>query len=118
MGLKTAEFGLLGSIVYVGQVVGCIIAAVMFQKVSESKVLPIGLFLNLLTLLFFTFYDDYWSLLVCRGLTGLFQEFICIYFPVWIDTFASEDSNSSWMSLLMIGATLGNISGYIIAASV
>ena len=28
--LETAEFGLLGSIVYVGQVLGCIIAAVMF----------------------------------------------------------------------------------------
>ena len=90
----------------------------MFQKVNESRVIPVGLLLNLLTLLFFTFYDDYWSLLICRGLTGLFQEFICIYFPVWIDTFASEDSNSSWMSILMIGATLGNISGYIIAASV
>lgn len=79
--------------------------------------LPFGLLLNLLSLLFFTLYDEYWVLLCCRCLTGLFQQFICIYFPVWIDTFASEDKNSSWMSIILIGATLGNITGYIIAAS-
>ena len=72
----------------------------------------------MLSLLVFTFYDDYWSLLLCRGLTGLFQEFICVYFPVWVDTFASQQTNSSWMSIILIGATLGNITGYITAASV
>lgn len=118
LSLSTAEYGLLGSIVYVGQAVGCVIVAIMFKKVDEHKAIPCGLLLNMLTLLFFTFYDTYWSLLLCRGLTGLFQEFICIYFPVWVDTMASEKNNSSWMSIILIGATLGNISGYIVAALV
>ena len=90
LSLNTAEFGLLGSIVYVGQAIGCLFAAVMFKKMDEHKVIPLGLLLNMLTLLFFTFYTKYWSLLLCRGLTGLFQEFICVYFPVWVDTMASE----------------------------
>lgn len=72
LGLETAEFGLLGSIVFVGQVVGCLVAAVMFRKVDEKLVIPIGLFLNLLTLLFFTLFNDYWSMLLIRGFTGLF----------------------------------------------
>ena len=118
LSLETAEYGLLGSIVYVGQAVGCVFAAVMFKKIDEHKVIPVGLLLNMLTLLFFTFYNDYWSLLLFRGLTGLFQEFICVYFPVWVDTMASEQTNSSWMSIILIGATLGNICGYIIAALV
>ena len=95
LSLSTSEYGLLGSIVYVGQAVGCVFAAVMFKKVDEHKVIPVGLLLNMLTLLFFTFYDEYWSLLLFRGLTGLFQEFICVYFPVWVDTFASEKTNSN-----------------------
>lgn len=118
LSLNTAQFGLLGSIVYVGQAIGCVIAAIMFKYVDEHKVIPVGLMLNMLTLLFFTFYADYWNLLLCRCLTGLFQEFICVYFPVWVDTFASQDSNSSWMSIILIGATLGNITGYITAALV
>lgn len=107
---------MLGSIVYVGQAIGCVFVAIMFKKFDEHKVIPFGLLMNMLTLLFFTFFEDYWSLLLLRGLTGLFQEFICVFFPVWIDTMASEKDNSSWMSILLIGATLGNISGYIISA--
>ena len=118
LSLNTAEFGALGSVVYMGQAIGCVIAAIMFKWVDEKKVIPIGLILNMMTLLFFTFFNDYWSLFLCRGLTGLFQQFICVYFPVWVDTMASQDSNSSWMSIILIGATLGNISGYIIAALV
>lgn len=89
--MDTADFGGLGSIVYVGQAVGCLIAAFMFQYVDENKVIPVGLLLNMLTLVFFTLFTDYWTMLICRGFTGLFQEFICIYFPVWVDTFASEN---------------------------
>lgn len=116
--MSTAQYGLLGSIVYMGQAVGCVIVAITFTKMDEYRTIPFGLLLNMLSLLFFTLYDEYWSLLLFRGLTGLFQEFICIYFPVWVDTMASEKDNSSWMSIILIGATLGNISGYIIAAFV
>lgn len=79
--------------------------------------MPIGLFFNVLTLIWFTLNDSFESLLLSRALTGLFQEFMCIYFPIWADCFASEEKKSTWMSILIIGATLGNIIGYIIAAS-
>lgn len=72
LNLDTAQFGLLGSIVFIGQTIGCLIAAIMFKYVDEHKVIPVGLLFNMLTLLFFTFYGDYWNLLLCRGLTGLF----------------------------------------------
>ena len=73
LNLDTANFGLLGSIVYVGQFLGCLLAAYMFQKVDERHVLPCGLTLNLLTLILFTYSEEFWSMLLCRLFTGSFQ---------------------------------------------
>ncbi len=70
--LDTSEFGGLGSVVYIGQAIGCIIVGFCFQYVDEFKAIPFGLTLNMLSLLFFTFLDDYWAMMICRGLTGLF----------------------------------------------
>ena len=68
-------------------------------------------------LLWFTLVSQYPSLMVSRALTGLFQQIINIYFPVWTDAFVSEKKKSSWLSIIMVGATIGNIIGYIMGAA-
>lgn len=72
LNITTAELGGLGSVVYVGQAIGCICASVALQKVDEKKVIPVGLFFNLLALIWFTQVEQYYSLMISRGLTGLF----------------------------------------------
>ena len=37
---------------------------------------------------------------------------------MWTDAYASETKKSSWLSIIMVGATTGNIIGYILGASV
>lgn len=85
---------------------------------NEKIVLPIVYAFNVVTLVWFTTNKSFYSLLICRALTGLFQEAINVYFPVWVDTYASESKKSSWMSIILIGATTGNIFGYILAAAI
>ena len=58
----------------------------------------------------------YWIIAICRVLTGMFQIFFNIYFPVWADTFGNEKQKSMWLSFLIIASPLGNIVGYILAA--
>lgn len=114
--LTTAELGALGSVVYVGQAVGCVCASVALQKMNENRVMPLGLLLNMLALLWFTQLSLFYSLMISRGLTGLFQQIVNIYFPVWTDAFASESKKATWLSIIMVGATTGNIAGYVLAA--
>ena len=110
--------GALGSIVFVGQAFGCISSSIALQKFPEHRVVPIGLMLNLGAILWFTQVHAYESLMISRGLTGLFQQIINIYFPVWTDAYVAEEKKSSWLSIIMVGSTIGNIVGYIIGASV
>lgn len=35
---------------------------------------------------------------------------------MWTDAFASETKKSAWLSVIMVGATTGNIAGYLLAA--
>jgi predicted MFS family arabinose efflux permease len=106
----------LGAIVYVGQIIGCQTSSYLLQRADEKKVLATVLFFNILCLYWFTLVDDFANLVVCRAFTGLFQESTGVYFPVWVDTFASEEKKSAWMAVIMIGSTTGNIFGYLVAA--
>ena len=72
LNLTTEEMGALGSIVYIGQFLGCVSSSILLQKFSENRVIPIGLVLNLAALIWFTQVKDYESLMISRALTGLF----------------------------------------------
>lgn len=103
---------------YIGMTIGCLALSFFLQRMNEKIVLPIVYAFNVVTLVWFTTNKSFYSLLICRALTGLFQEAINVYFPVWVDTYASESKKSSWMSIILIGATTGNIFGYILAAAI
>lgn len=65
-------FGFLGSVVYLGQVIGSAIASCVLQKCNPKIFLSICLFLNIATLFIFTVTDIYVILAICRCCTGLF----------------------------------------------
>lgn len=44
-------------------------------------------------------------------MTGGFQVFMLVYFPVWIDKFGG-DKATTWITLLQIGVPLGIFVGY------
>ena len=88
--IDNIKFGFLGSIVYLGQTIGSALATGVLQCCNPKIVLSICLFINIITLIIFTLTDIYIVLVLCRGCTGLFQVFFCIYFPVWSDVFGND----------------------------
>lgn len=116
--LANNVFGLLGSFVYLGQTVGSLVATCFLQTKRIKLVLSMCIFLNMFFLVSFTFTDNTTIMMALRGLTGLFQVFMWIYFPVWADLFGNEAQKSSWLSILIVSSPLGNILGYILAASI
>ena len=112
LGIENISFGFLGSIVYMGQMIGSILATEILEKFNPKLILGTCLFLNIGTLILFTKSQDYIVLIICRLCTGLFQVFFCIYFPVWADVFGNETQKSSWLTYLLIASPLGVVMGY------
>jgi MFS family permease len=50
-----------------------------------------------------------------RLVTGFFQVFMLVYFPVWVDFFG-EKNKTRWVSYLQIGPPLGVFTGYALTA--
>jgi MFS family permease len=117
MNIENTLFGFLGSIVYLGQTFGSIMATGLLQKGNTKILMSSCLFLNVFSLVMFTFTDVYIVLVLCRMCTGLFQVVFCIYFPVWADVFGDEVQKSTWLTYLLIASPLGVIMGYGMAAA-
>jgi hypothetical protein len=84
-------FGILGSIVFVGLIFGSMAASGLFSRGEWIKpTLVLALTLNALSLYAFTLSNSFLFLVIVRGFIGFFQVFVCIYMPVWVDTFGSE----------------------------
>lgn len=88
LGTSNTEYGLLGSIVFFGLVLGSVAATVIFNNYNTKVVLATVMGLNAISQLCFTLTTEYYFLMLSRFLTGFFQVFISIYWPVWTDGFA------------------------------
>ena len=118
LSIADGPYGALGSMVYIGQLIGSLAATYVLNKGDTKMILSISLSLNIVSLILFTLVSYYPVLLVCRILTGLFQIFFSIFLPVWADTFGNEKQKSIWISYFIISNSLGIILGYIISALV
>jgi len=117
LNIENTLFGFLGSVVYLGQLIGSGLATGILQNCNYKAILSTCLFCNIGTLILFTLTDWYMVLVLCRMFTGLFQVFFCIYFPVWADVFGNETQKAQWLTYLLIASPLGVIMGYGLSAS-
>jgi sugar phosphate permease len=109
---------MLGSMVYLGQVLGSLLATCLLQIKNLKVFLCSSLLLNIIFLVTFTTTENVMLMSVCRVLTGLFQVQLWIYFPVWADFFGNEEQKAAWLSVLIVSPVIGNISGYILSACI
>jgi len=70
--ISNGPFGLLGSMVFLGQTIGSFLATYFLQKMPTKLILSSCLILNTSSLILFTLTDIYWIIALCRVLTGLF----------------------------------------------
>jgi len=132
LGLSNLNLGILGSLVYLGLVIGnpsfksrfiAGHASVPFfqHEVRAHTLLDTQLLLppafhpqrQLLYLKYVS--TPSWSL--PSNLAPFDRQvFFCIYFPVWVDLFADEKHKTLWLTTLLLGVPLGVVSGYIITA--
>ena len=115
--LKDLQVGTLGSLVYIGEVTGSLIAMPTYQKVAPKFVLLACIVLQSVVILGFAFSNGNFQVMAaCRFFTGMFQVFISIYAPIWCDSHGPEDKKTTWITYIIVATPAGMVSGYLMTA--
>jgi sugar phosphate permease len=115
LNINDFEYGVLGSLVYLGLMFGSATATGLYSKGHLIKpILGFSLMLNSICLAFFTTSTSFYVLGAMRFLTGFCQIFIIVYYPVWTDTFGPEKFKSIWLTLMLLASPLGLVLGYAV----
>jgi hypothetical protein len=108
--------GFLGSLVFAGTMIGSIVAGLLLTTYPCKSVILISYGMCIVSYIVFPLAGQNKILLGgSRLVTGFFQVFMLVYFPVWVDFFG-EKNKTRWVSYLQIGPPLGVFTGYALTA--
>lgn len=116
LNLDNTQLGSLGSLVFVGIVFGSLFATIVFNNLPYKVVITFCFLGNAIGLIIFAQSHTYPIQCFARFFSGFNQILLCIYLPLYVDTFCANTSKSYWMSAMLIGAPLGVIIGYLMTA--
>lgn len=97
--------------------VGSLAATYLFQNHNTKIILCLTLLCNAGSLFLFTQTSNFYLLFASRFMTGFFQVFPCIYYPVWADTFGTNEKQKQlFLNFLLLCGPIGVLLGYMMAA--
>ena len=109
------RLGTLGSIVFIGNTIGCILTFCLINRVNRKYLMLIASTITCINYFIFTQIKFYPLILLCRFLSGMTQSYNAIYLPVWCDQFGIYKNRALFIALGQIVSPLGYISGYVIS---
>ena len=116
-GLSSLQVGSLGSLVYVGEVVGSMIAIPAYERMPVKFVLLTCIVCQSVMLLGFAYsYSNFRMMASARFFTGVFQVFISIFGPIWCDKHAPSDRKTTWITFFIVATPAGMVAGYLVSA--
>lgn len=105
--------GVLGSIIFLGLTAGSLVAGYLFTNYSCKKLLIFSLTFDIIGASLFALAGNQKQLLISsRIISGFFQVFIIVFFPVWIDHFAGRKRSTLWLTYLQVTVPFGIFLGY------
>ena len=114
--ISNIQLGTIGSLVYLGLVLGSISGGYIFSTYSSKWVVINSLLATCIFLYFFTV-SNYWeAMALCRIGCGFFQVFCYIYFPIWVDQYGVNNTQTLWLTFLQLGVPIGTMVGYLTEA--
>lgn len=103
---------------YLGSVIGSVIAMPCYDTLNTKCVLIGAVVMQMASLSVFMVSSNYTYLACGRFLSGLFQVFVQILAPVWVDVYGPNEHKTKWLTILIGAGPLGMVAGYILAAAV
>eukprot|EP00923_Selenidium_pygospionis_P039539 GHVN01068688.1.p1 GENE.GHVN01068688.1~~GHVN01068688.1.p1 ORF type:complete len:716 (-),score=86.59 GHVN01068688.1:1572-3686(-) len=105
---------LIGNLVYIGFLIGSLVAGVVFQYCNAKTVL-VGCVSSLCAILaVFSLVKQLYMIYITRFLTGLCQAFPVVFAPVWVTEYAAEGMTNQWVALSQLASILGTTLGYFV----
>ena len=114
--LSNMQLGSIGSLVYLGLVLGSISGGYIFSTYSSKWVVINALLASCVFLYFFTVSKFWEAMALCRVGCGFFQVFCYIYFPIWVDQYGVNNTQTLWLTYLQLGVPIGTMLGYLTEA--
>ena len=114
--ISNVQLGTIGSLVYLGLVLGSISGGYIFSTYASKWVIINSLLATCIFLYFFTVSNYYLTMAFCRIGCGFFQVFCYIYFPIWVDQFGVNNTKTLWLTFLQLGVPIGTMLGYLTEA--
>ena len=111
--LNDNELGGLGSMIFLGKALGCVIFFTLINKLNRKYMLLVTSFLTILSLILTTQTKNLVLLYLCRIIIGIAQCYVGVYSPVWADQFGIHKYKSIMLSLQHLTSCLGYLFGYV-----
>ena len=112
--LNDNELGGLGSMIFLGKSLGCLLFFSLINKLNRKYMLLVTSLLLILSLILTTQTKNLTLLYISRIIAGLTQSYVSIYFPVWADQFGVHKYKSLIMTCHHLSSSMGSLLGYVI----
>ena len=112
--INDSQLGGLGSMIFLGKAIGCLVFFVLINKFNRKYMQLITLFLTVLSLILTTQTKNIILLYLCRIVVGFAQSYVGIYLPVWSDQFAIHKHKSMFLMCQHLSSSLGSLFGYVL----
>ena len=107
----------MGSLVYIGEVTGSLIAMPAYKWAPVKLVLITCIVCQSVCVLGFAFSSENYKIMAAsRYFTGVFQVFISIFGPIWCDIHAPDNKKTTWITSFIVATPGGMVTGYLITA--
>ena len=112
LNLSESELGGLGSLVFLGLVLGSVSASKLLYLISHRTMLALSQVILGVCLWMMTASLNYRVMCFSRLISGFSQIFITVYLPLYVDAFTYGDVKANLMPLSITGSIIGTIVGY------
>jgi len=105
-------FGLFGSVVQVGRIVGTFSVMIMLNLFHRKYLIFFALLLKCASFLIYFATTNYFIIMVFRFLQGFSHVFTYVYFPTWVDQFGLQKYKTMMTSFIQTASPFGSVFGF------
>ena len=106
------EFGLYGSVVQVGRIIGTLSVMVLLNFFNRKYLIFFALVLKCASYLIYFVTTNYIIVMIFRFLQGFTHVFTYVYFPTWVDQFGLQKYKTVMTSFIQTASPFGSVLGF------
>ena len=106
------QFGIYGSIVQIGRIVGTLSVMVLLNLFNRKYLIFFALILKCSTFLIYYATSNYSIIMVFRFLQGFSHVFTYVYFPAWVHQFGLQKYKTVMTSFIQTASPFGSVFGF------